>query len=36
MANTWFEKKEPRKITNRMSGAEIEIHFVLFGKNSKK
>ena len=36
MANTWFEKKEQRKITYSMSGNETEIDFVLVGKNNRK
>ena len=36
MANTWFEKKEQRKITNSMSGNETKIDFVLIGKNNRK
>ena len=29
MANTWFEKKEQRKITYSIGGNETEIDFVL-------
>ena len=36
MANTWFEKKEQRKITCSMSGNETEIDFALVGKNNRK
>ena len=36
VANTWFEKKEQRKITNSMGGNETEIGFVLIGKNNRK
>ena len=35
MANTWFEKKDQRKITSNMDGNEIEINFVLVGKKQK-
>ena len=34
-ANTWFQKKKQNKTTYSMSGNEIEIDFVLAGKNSK-
>ena len=34
-ANTWFEKKEQRKITCSMGGNETEINFVMVGKNNK-
>ena len=33
--NTWFEKKEQRKISYSMDGNEIEIDFVLVGKNNR-
>ena len=36
MANTWFEKKEQRKITYSMDGNETKIDFVLVGKNNRK
>ena len=36
MANTWFEKKEQRKITFGMCGNETEIDFVLVGKSNRK
>ena len=36
VANTWFEKKEQRKIIHSMSGNETEIDFVLVGKNNRK
>ena len=36
VANTWFEKKEQRKITCSMGGNKTEIDFVLVGKNNKK
>ena len=36
MVNTWFEKKEQRKITCSMGGNETEIDFVLVGKNNRK
>ena len=36
MANTWFEKKEQKKITYSMGGNETEIDFVLVDKNNKK
>ena len=36
VANTWFEKKEQRKITYNMSGNDTEIDFVLVGKNNRK
>ena len=35
VANAWLEKKEQRKITYSMGGNEIEIDFVLVGKNNK-
>ena len=34
--NTWFEKKEQRKVTYSMGGNETEIGFVLVGKNNRK
>ena len=34
--NTWFEKKERRKIKNIMGVNEIKINFVLVGKNNRK
>ena len=34
--NAWFEKKEKRKIKNIMGVNEIEINFVLVGKNNRK
>ena len=36
MANTWFEKKEQRKITYSLDGNETEIDFVLVGKNNRQ
>ena len=36
VANTWFEKKEQRKITYSMGRNETEIDFVLVGKNNRK
>ena len=36
MANTWFEKKEQRKITYSMGRNETEINFVLVSKNNRK
>ena len=36
VANTWFEKKEERKITYSMGGNETDIDFVLVGKNNRK
>ena len=36
LANTWFEKKEQRKITYSMGGNETEFDFVLVGKNNRK
>ena len=36
VANTWFEKKEQRKITYSMGGNKTEIDFVLVGKNNRK
>ena len=36
VANTWFEKKELRKITYNMGGNKTEIDFVLIGKNRRK
>ena len=36
VANTWFEKKEQRKIKYRIGGNETEIDFVLVGKNNRK
>ena len=36
MANTWFEKKEQRKITYSMGGNETEIDFVLVDKSNRK
>ena len=36
MANTWFEKKEQRKIAYSIGGNEIEIDFVSVGRNNKK
>ena len=36
LANTWFEKKEQRKIAYSMGGNEIEIDFVLVDKNNRK
>ena len=35
-ANTWFEKKEQRKIAYSMGGNEIEIDFELVHKNNRK
>ena len=35
MANTWFQKKEKRKITYRTGKNENEIDFVLVGKTTK-
>ena len=34
--NTWFEKKEQRKITYSMGGNKTEINFVLVSKNNRK
>ena len=36
VANTWFKKKEGRKITYRAGGNETEIDFVLVGRNHRK
>ena len=36
VANSWFEKKEQRKITCSMGGNETEIDFVLVGESNKK
>ena len=36
MANTWFKKKEERKITYRSGGNGTEIDFVLVGRNQRK
>ena len=36
VANTWFEKKEQRKITYSMIRNETEIDFVLVGRNNRK
>ena len=36
LANTWFEKKEHKKITYNMGGNKTEIDFVLVGKNNRK
>ena len=36
VANTWFKKKEQRKIAYSMGGNETEIDFVLVSKNDKK
>ena len=36
VANTWFEKKEQRKITYSMGGNETDIDLALVGKNNKK
>ena len=36
VANTWFEKKEQRKITYSMGGNKTEIDFALIGKNNRK
>ena len=36
LANSWFEKKEQRKITCSMGGNETEIDFVLVGESNKK
>ena len=36
VANTWFEKKEQRKIAYSIGGNEIEIDFVLVDKNKGK
>ena len=36
MANTWFEKKEQKKITYGMGGNKTEIDFVLVSKNNRK
>ena len=35
-ANTWFEKKEQRKIAYNMGGNETEIDFVMVDKNNRK
>ena len=35
MENTWFEKKEQRKITYSMGGNKTEIDFVLVGKTKE-
>ena len=36
MANTWFEKKEERKIAYSIDGNKTEIDFALVGKNNRK
>ena len=36
VANTWFEKREQRKIAYITSENETEINFVLVGKNNRK
>ena len=37
MVNTWFEKKDQRKVTySSMGENETEIDFVLVGKNNRK
>ena len=36
VANTWFKKKEERKITYRSGGNGTEIDFVLVGRNQRK
>ena len=36
MANTWFEKKEQRKVTYSIGENETEIDFVSVGKNNRK
>ena len=36
VANTWFKKKEQRKITYNMGGNEAEIDFALVSKNIRK
>ena len=36
VANTWFKKKEKRKITYSASGCQTEIDFVIVGKNNRK
>ena len=36
VANTWFQKKEQRKIPCNMGGNENKIDFVLVGKNNEK
>ena len=36
MANTWFEKKQQRKITCSTGGNETESDFILVGKNNTK
>ena len=36
MANTWFEKKEQRKVIYSAGKNKTEIDFVLVGKNNRK
>ena len=36
VTNTWFDKKEQRRITYSMGGNEMKIDFVLVGKNNRK
>ena len=36
VANTWFKKKEKRKLTNSSGDNETEIDFALVGKESRK
>ena len=36
MANTWFEKKEQRKIAYHIGGNETQTDFVLVGTNNRK
>jgi len=36
VANTWFRKKEKRKVTFSAGGNETEIDFVLVGKRNRK
>ena len=36
LANTWYKKKDKRKVTNSSGGNDTEIHFVLVGKEKRK
>ena len=36
VANTWFRKREKRKVTYSAGGNELEIDFVLVGKGNRK
>ena len=36
VANTWYKKKDKRKVTYSSGGNDIEINFVLVGKERRK